>query len=401
LEELPDAETSRRLEALLSDLNETNPQVYDFNFFEHFITWVEWFGQPARSYWDHLLKSYSLTAYALVGAAEERHLIEDIGLRLWVGRFPMWEDPFSKSLTALIPWTDYPSARILVARIAREEPTFMENVAWPRNFSSDLTAEEKLLFAYVGHYPGYVPEHESWHARRAATYARLAQAAYEARAYRLEHGEWPETIQSLGATVAASKIPLPYTPVFFRRLEFDKDRIRDWIRDLMERASDYPASSPELTIRELQRTDETIRAEVHVNSGAEIERLDQFVYWKESLLRKPLGWIKSVELFDAKEGKPLDEDIARRTALSAAARQWSGLEKMQEIGDLRRPDFYPEPATEPQNKWAAVVIKITVEAPRQVFAIWSVGPDGDDDQGRSIGYAQGWEGDYVVYVPEE
>lgn len=302
-------------------------------------------------------------------------------------------------------WTTIPASVKWLKRVADSEPSFFEPHDIPESLLESLD-RWTLALLFADHFPGSDLLNEPLtRSRVTMTQGRLLEAAFAARLYHQERGEWPSGMEDLVPdyippfvdSASAETHTAPFLPFQIAWQEVD-DNLRPilWDEVLPLEALESgrsPAKALERGPIEIDRLStsrdwleqpviplaiaEALQAHPQLVEKAEVQMTDREVPRGGDLSR----WK------DLVPWKPLEADYARRVTDESDALLWSSWrfdrDETQLPPDKRR-ENRPQVTERTVEPPTAIRLTATLRAPERALEIWSPGPDGQDDSGRIV-----------------
>lgn len=402
----PPTEVSREAARRMGELADASPRMTDATLAVESGTMVRHMtgidGGPAAVGPAILAPVYTntmLLASAVSGVASKADSVSDPNDRQWLRQF--WQTGMGyagspQSVTGVsIPWTRFAATRDRLVSIVERQPELLAGLVPSTPAYDALPLKERLFLQF--HSGASMLEMQT-RAEVVATRARLLQAAFAARVYRDERGEWPTSFEALdpalfpAAAAANGALHLGMAEVLDRRGPMQQG-LADVAIGLIDDALSTTLSARgggELAVTASGA--EWFEFVVQRRPGNQPPVAMRMGYLREALLRSPgEGVFRTFEFLDA-EDNPVDDGKLRdigRAQLRAGLKQAS----------LPVPAFLDDTVAEAPEYHGVATVRATIRMPRRVFAVWAPGPDGDNDGGRLV-YSPGngtlSNGDIVV-----
>lgn len=366
---------------------------------------------PDEADWQEYIGFVSLGA-AVDTAVESRESFSSQTLRSFGERYHQnyTRDPGFSYLFRLFEyggnrWTTIPASVKWLKWVADSEPSLFEQHSIPEHLLESLD-RWTLALLFADHFAGSDLLNEPLtRSRVTMTQGRLLEAAFAARLYHQERGEWPASMEDLIPSylpsfvedASAETYSLPFLPFQIAWQEVDDDlRSILWDEVLPLEILDSsrpPAKALEQGTMEINRLStsrdwleqpviplaiaEALQAHPKLVEKAEVRMTDRDVPRGGDLSR----WK------DLVPWKPLEADYARRVTDQSDALLWSSWRFNRDeiqLPPYERGENRPQVTERTVDPPRAIRLMATLRAPKRVLEIWSPGPDGQDDSGRII-----------------
>jgi len=406
----PPSDVEREALEALVRLRETDPEWDDWVWRAELLAFLE--GLSAS---DIGIIHFMGFFEAVAGVVETRERLDKTHLRSWAERFDQryLTEPASRrqvfSAYARVfrqgglKWTTVPSAVKWLQRVAVSQPEMFEPPGMPAELAGSLDRWTLALLAGMSY--GANLDEVRIRSSVTVTKGRLLEAAFAARLYHQEHGEWPASMEDLVPayippfveSASAEVYTLPFVPFQIAWQEVD-DNLRAilWDEVLPLEALESgrsPAKALERGPIEIDRLStsgdwleqpviplalaEALQARPQLVEKAEVQMTDREVPRGGDLSR----WK------DLVPWKPLEADYARRVTDESDALLWSSWRFDRDETQLppdKRGENRPQVTERTVEPPRAIRLTATLRAPERVLKIWSPGPDGEDDGGRIV-----------------
>lgn len=448
LQENPDAETSREIAHVLSELNASNPRLHPVQGAMDSADGLAYLARPENDLFvPQFISEMNLVGGALLLTGKRAEEVESNHDRRWLKRKLEtsgdmgWTSRGTLSSIAL-PWTRLDATAQRLRHIVRNNPTLLDDIPAYLEIVKDIPESDRLFLVFgASHY------HSEFLERTRITHTRgyLVQAAYASRVYYLENGHWPDSLEDLDRNLFS---PLPEGSENY----FDEQL---FTQETLEAQVPYGPLRMEWQIADNDFMENLVnryvgdrlaifQAQVHIesqsprNATMEVDKRSidypeiRAAFLTQSVESDPEGLIASVRLLDVSGNKPVELDVDTLLALGYREirnkiaigilkemtpeyeKKLESIRTSQDLQNLRADQVINAAMIRNLDELKAIYdsrdtnrprpekirLEMTLNRPDKVFAIWSPGPDGIDEGGRVVydptnGTISG--GDIVVY----